>query len=69
MFKFEYRSPHDLHKPPLEVGEGDFKIIQASATTSKTTGKPMLVIEMKAWDKNGAEGGLKATVDWMRTVI
>lgn len=58
MFKFEYRSPTDLHAPPLKVGEGDFKIISATPTTSKA-GDPMLVVEMKAWDSEGNEGLLR----------
>jgi hypothetical protein len=40
----------------LEVGDGDFEVLEAAEKHSKSNGNPMIELKLKVWDSKGHEG-------------
>jgi hypothetical protein len=40
----------------LEIGDGDFEVVEATEKHSKSNGNPMIELKLKAWDSKGQEG-------------
>jgi hypothetical protein len=52
---FEPKEENDLIDL-LEVGDGDFEVIEAVEKHSKSNGNPMIELKLKVWDSKGQEG-------------
>lgn len=53
--QFPPKSENDLIDL-LEVGEGDFTVVEAAEKLSKSNGTPMIELKLKVWDSKGQEG-------------
>jgi hypothetical protein len=52
---FEPKEENDLIDL-LEVGDGDFEVVEATEKLSKSNGNPMIELKLKVWDSKGQEG-------------
>ncbi len=52
---FEPKPENDLIDL-LEVGDGDFEVMEAVEKHSKSNGNPMIELKLKVWDAKGQEG-------------
>lgn len=52
--QFTPKTEHQLiEESLLPAGEYDFRVISAEDTTSKSSGKPMIALELEVFDENG----------------
>lgn len=56
--KFDPLSDEELKKQRgvLTPGPANFEILEAADTVSKSSGNPMIKLQLRVWDKDGREG-------------